>query len=296
MSSIIKNGDTFHGIGVFGRGVFTNDEHGETYAGQYRDGHACGLAVLTFSGGHKAYAEHGPDGQCDGRCLLRSVNGDSDYCLVERGRLKDSAVVDVDGTCAYNDEACAPDDPRLLALIAQVAPVEVRPAAPGPHPPLAPKQSSDGSAGSFCPRRRWQPPLPPRCTPMPHAVAGGCASQQPRCKARPRSDACAGFFAVLVSREARTLVHPSKGQSRQLRCHAIVQHAAVPKAGTRGGAARLFAHVAHRDRRPGAFLLGRALQFGHPVSVWQAEEAVANLPLRLAVRVHCGHPSSAGVL
>jgi hypothetical protein len=26
-----------------------------------------------------------------------------------------------------------------------------------------------------------------------------------------------------------------------------------------------------------------------PVSVWQAEEAVANLPLRLAVRVHCGH-------
>ena len=27
-----------------------------------------------------------------------------------------------------------------------------------------------------------------------------------------------------------------------------------------------------------------------PRSVWQAEEAVANLPLRLAVRVHCGHP------
>ena len=29
-------------------------------------------------------------------------------------------------------------------------------------------------------------------------------------------------------------------------------------------------------------------------SVWQAEEAVANLPLRLAVRAHCGQPSVAG--
>jgi hypothetical protein len=36
------------------------------------------------------------------------------------------------------------------------------------------------------------------------------------------------------------------------------------------------------------------LQLCHPVSVWQAEEAVANLPLRLAVRAHCGQPSSAG--
>jgi len=30
-----------------------------------------------------------------------------------------------------------------------------------------------------------------------------------------------------------------------------------------------------------------ALQFWNPVRVWQAEEAVANLPLRLAVRGHC---------
>ena len=67
-----------------------------------------------------------------------------------------------DGRCTYKGEACAPDDPRLLALIAQVAPVEVRPAAAAPppanRPPLAHlppmnkwKQSSDGSAGSFCP-------------------------------------------------------------------------------------------------------------------------------------------------
>ena len=72
MSSIIREGDTFHGISVFGRGVFTDDadEHVNgtmIYAGQHRDGYACGLGVLTNSFGWKEYAEHGPDGECDGR-------------------------------------------------------------------------------------------------------------------------------------------------------------------------------------------------------------------------------------
>jgi hypothetical protein len=49
MSSILQNGDNYHGISVFGRGVFTNDEDGETYAGQCKDGHACGLGVATWS-------------------------------------------------------------------------------------------------------------------------------------------------------------------------------------------------------------------------------------------------------
>ena len=69
MSSIIRDGHTFHGISVFGRGVFTNDEDGRwTYAGQCKDGYACGLGVTTRSDGDKSYAEHGPDGQYDGRC------------------------------------------------------------------------------------------------------------------------------------------------------------------------------------------------------------------------------------
>ncbi len=136
MSSIIRYGDTFHGISVFCRGVFTNDEHGLTYAGQIMDGHACGLGVLTWSSG-KEYAEHGPDGQCDGRYLDRSAHGDTYYSLYERGEEKDFVRVYADGTCYYNDKACAPDDPRLLALTAQVAPVEVRPEARAPHPPLA---------------------------------------------------------------------------------------------------------------------------------------------------------------
>jgi hypothetical protein len=178
MSSIIRRGDTFHGISVESRGVFT-DEDGSTYAGQCRDGYACGLGVVTWSDGSKIYAEHGPDGEYDGRSLDRWADGDTWYCLFERGgKEKERARVYADGTCTYNDEDCAPDDPRLLALIALVAPVEVRPAAPATHPPAArhsdPTQSSDGSAGSFCPpqalakavatevhshaaRRRWSP-------------------------------------------------------------------------------------------------------------------------------------------
>jgi hypothetical protein len=49
MSSIIREGGTYHGISVFGRGVFTNDTYGWTYAGQCKDGYACGLGVLTYS-------------------------------------------------------------------------------------------------------------------------------------------------------------------------------------------------------------------------------------------------------
>ena len=135
MSSIIRGGDTYHGISVFGRGVFTNDEHGYTYAGQIRDGYACGLAVLTWSDGCKGYAEHGPDGKSDGRWLGRYADGDTEYWLFERGEEKDFADLSADGRWRYNYVACAPDDPRLLALIAQVAPVEVRPAAPAPRPP-----------------------------------------------------------------------------------------------------------------------------------------------------------------
>jgi hypothetical protein len=137
MSSIIWNRDTFHGISVFGRGVFTNDEVGRwTYAGQIRDGHACGLGVLTNDNGTKVYAEHGPGGQCDGRCLGRDADGAIDYILYERGERKEHAYVFSDGRCEYNGEDCAPDDPRLLVLMAQVAPVEVRPAAPALRLPI----------------------------------------------------------------------------------------------------------------------------------------------------------------
>ena len=190
MSSIIRGGDTFHGINVFGRGVFTNDKYGGlTYAGQCRDGYACGLGVITWSNGHKFYAEHGPDGKYDGRCLGRYANGATYDRLYERGKQKAYAYVLADGTyCNYNGEVCAPDDPRLLALIAQVAPVEVRPAALAPtrfSPAARPRAIVRWiSRASFCPpqalaaavatevhshaaRRRWWP-----C---------GTIQQQPHC-------------------------------------------------------------------------------------------------------------------
>ena len=185
MSSIIWKAKTFHGSGVFGRGVFTNDEDGWTYAGQIRDGYACGLAVATYSNGHKDYAEYGPDGKCDGRYLRRitlslpgtftafNIGADTtpsiidqqhyvldieqtDYSLWERGERKATAYVSADGDCWYNNEICAPDDPRVLALIAQVAPVEVSPAAPGPHPPspATRPQAIVRCSGSLCFRRR----------------------------------------------------------------------------------------------------------------------------------------------
>ncbi len=112
MSSIIRDGDTFHGISVFGRGVLTKNRNGiVTYAGQHRDGY-CGLGVATWSNGSKVHAEHGPDGQFDGRHLDRWTGWRTDYRLFERGEPKEYARVFADGHCTYNYVACAPDDPR----------------------------------------------------------------------------------------------------------------------------------------------------------------------------------------
>ena len=178
MSLIIRDGDTFHGISVFGRGVFTNDEDGLTwtYAGQCNDGYACGLGVATWSnGGTKVYAEHGPDGKYDGRCLRRHAAGDTFYYLFERGKRKEYAFVFAHGTCTYHGEDCAPDDPRLLALIALVAPVEVRPAAQAIHPPSLhhspPSSRPMDRPARFALCRRWRPPWLPRCAPTPSLVA-----------------------------------------------------------------------------------------------------------------------------
>jgi hypothetical protein len=140
MSSIIRTGDTFDGISVDCRGVFT---HGtRTYAGQCKSGYACGVGVLTWWDGIKEYAEHGPDGKYIGRHLGRWAGATTSYRLYERGQEKEQAAVLADGSCKYNYVACAPDDPRFLALIAQVAPVEVRPAAVAPtrsRPPFRPQ-------------------------------------------------------------------------------------------------------------------------------------------------------------
>ena len=177
MSSIIFDGDTFHGISVESRGVFTHEtEDGltrRTYAGQNKDGHACGLGVVTWCDGRKFYEERGPDGKRDGRQFTRMGHGDTYYSLYERGRRKEEVRMFGNGHyCSYNDVNCKRDDPRVLALIAQVAPVEVRPRSPRPSPAIGPH-----SPPSDRPMRRLvlHPQAlaaamatevhPPRCTP-----------------------------------------------------------------------------------------------------------------------------------
>ncbi len=109
--------------------------------------------------------------------MYRIALGGTLYSLNERGKRKDFAeVCDDNRRCEYNREVCAADDPRLLALIALVAPVEVRPAAPARHPPsarhsppsnrpmdqparFAPPQALAKAAATevhpHAPRRRW---------------------------------------------------------------------------------------------------------------------------------------------
>jgi hypothetical protein len=129
-----------------------------------------------------------------------------------------------------------------------------------------------------------------------HAVAGGHATQPNRIRAAKHGNAVMPICrsGLSVSRMApscalTTAVRCMRmGPSRQRRCHEIVQHAAVSNAGIRGQAARLFAPASHRHLFPRS-LFARLCSFTIlPRPVWQAEEAVANLPLRLAVRVHCG--------
>jgi hypothetical protein len=169
-----------------------------TYAGQCKDGYACGLGVTTLFEGHKYYAEHGPDGKYDGRCLFRNAAVHRDayratiYRLFERGEWKAEARVYGNFRhCVYNFEVCSPKDPRLLALIAQVAPVEVRPAASAPHPPLArplapPSNRPMDRPARFPPagarRRRGHRGAHPRRTPSLLA-----ARQSPTAAALPRT-------------------------------------------------------------------------------------------------------------
>jgi hypothetical protein len=246
------HGTSVNGCGVFtsvnGCGVFTDEfmevpDFGhtaemkvlkKTYAGQCKDGYACGLGVLTWPDGHKAYAEHGPDGQFDGRNLDRWADGDTDYRLYERGKEKAYADVSANGSCLYNREACAPDDPRLLALIAQVAPVEVRPAARAPDTQLAahspPSNRPMDRPARFAPAgaggRRGHRGAPP----IPHAVAGGCATQpdSSHTAKHDRAATCArDRFAVEVAREAPSCTLTTAALcTRSVRCHAIVQHTA----------------------------------------------------------------------
>jgi hypothetical protein len=164
--------------------------------------------VVTYRNGTKVYAEHGPDGKCDGRNLGRWAGGTTDldrnadgatgYFLFEHGKRKEYAYVYADGRCKYSDVVCATDDPRLLALIAQVAPVEVRPAAPAAAEP--PTRHSPATRPQAIVRWIGRLVLPPQALaaavatevhphggPTPHAVAGVRATQPNSSRAAPHA-------------------------------------------------------------------------------------------------------------
>jgi hypothetical protein len=177
----------------------------------------------------------------------------------------------------------------------QVAPVEVRPAAPALHPPLArhsppsnrpmdqPARFALVGAGD----RRGHRGAPPRRTPSLVAVRHDptvVALHRTTTQCRVHEPICRSW--LYRRREAPSCILPPSGaherSSRQLGCPAM------PSMLRRAPGCAPPCTRRTRSFVPRS-LLGRALQFCHPVSVWQAEDAVANLPLRLAVRVHCRH-------
>ncbi len=117
---------------------------------------------------------------------------------------------------------------------------------------------------------------------------------------RPRSDACTGQ----CRRKAPSCIPPPSGAHRgpveaaPLPCYSPARRR-TEHAATRSGDARRGCASPCTRRAPHPFFrrsLLWALQFEYPVPIWQAEETVGNLPLRLAVRVHCGHQVLRGTL
>jgi hypothetical protein len=150
------------------------------------------------------YAEYSPDGKYDGRHFCHHVgettyyygsprsNIHTNYSLYERGEKKNSAILYpasdyAKGRCTYNGEDCAPHDPRVRALIAQVAPVVVRPAAPDRHPPLPttrPQAIVRWIGRLVLPPQELARTVARKVHPPPHAVAGGRATQHNRRNAK----------------------------------------------------------------------------------------------------------------
>ena len=209
MASIPYGRDIFHGFSVAGRGVFLCEEGFNcvrVYAGQNPSRFAYALGVLTNAvaygiGYGKIYAELDFDGKYHGR-NLREYKSRRIYAEYDRGNMKDSVALFTNGKCVYNHEVCARDDPRLLAFLKLVAPVEVLPATAAlypssPNPRLraivvdlparfAPAGSRDGcrqGGASHGARCRWctTQPNSSRTAKREHAVTRRCRFDIPLC-------------------------------------------------------------------------------------------------------------------
>jgi hypothetical protein len=233
--------------------------------------------VLTYSDGTKKYAEHGRDGEYDGRHLVRDSGGTAFYRLFERGDLKADAHVYAGGRCTYNYVVCAPDDPRLLALIAQVAPVEVRTAASAPtrHRPTLPRRIGrlvlhpQALASSTATEVH-----PPRCMPPLMAVRPEAYNSRSAKHDAVQSTTMPSRAHMPVRRRGReegTLVHPDnrrlvhnqagRGGFVALPCPA---HRRVERAA--GCTVHVSEHIARRDLRLHSHPVPRARRPARPFS------------------------------
>ena len=216
VTSVLCDGDVFHGFTVNRLGVFIDEDNFtgtpvvKKFAGRIvKDGRydVPRLGVLTLSqrsGNSYNFFERGPFGVLDGR-VVRALSDRTVYCLYESGNMKASAVVHASGRCWYNEMMCPPYYPPLVAFIAEVAPVKVRPATAAPSPGHATlsRRSYRGFAGSVCPRRRSRQLSPATYTPSPHVCPSwvcDTSQQQLHCKARART---ARGCAVSITRSVR---------------------------------------------------------------------------------------------
>ena len=119
---------------------------------------------------------------------IRDIKHRKIYALYNSGKMTDSVVLYTNGTCMYNEDVRARDDPRLPAFIALVAPVEVLLVTAAAYP-LSPNPRHQAFAGPFCPRRHSRRLSPARSTPTAHAVADGCRSQPNSSRTAKRENA-----------------------------------------------------------------------------------------------------------
>jgi hypothetical protein len=105
------------------------------FAGKIASRSPC-IGVATWTSGTTEFAECDADGEPHGRGLGCNADGHTMYRLCEHGKTKEYAILDPDGTCEYNGEACRADYPPFVALRLQAKGLAIK--ARPPRVPFMP--------------------------------------------------------------------------------------------------------------------------------------------------------------
>ena len=182
--------------------------------------------------------EHGPDGQLDGRCFGRNADGDTDYCLLERGKRKDFVLVSADGRCTYHGENCALDAVAVGAVI-----------NPGGDVPVPVRRCRQPGAVPQLARREGEPPPPAGGTPRT-----AVSTRWEYCHMLRSSRCCEGSSVCCNGRQRPAARRSSSArhammQQSTTRCNRV-QRAATRCNGRQRPAARRSSSARHRALRP----------------------------------------------